>query len=59
MPSRNTNYARNKGYSNIKRMSSGEPKNYGVKTGTHIDSEKLRREYGKKPFNPPVKKKKE
>jgi len=50
MPSRNTNFARKKGYSNIKVMKSGGSKDYGVKTGACLDTSTLRIQKGKSPW---------
>lgn len=50
MPSRNTNYARKKGYSNIKLLESKGTKNYGQKTGQCLNTSALRANKGKAPW---------
>ena len=52
MANNNTRRARNAGYSGMKRMLAGESKDYHQKTGKRVNSGLLRREAGRKPFEP-------
>ena len=52
MANNNTRRARLAGYSGMKRMEAGEAKDYGQRTGRMINSSLLRRDHGKKPFEP-------
>lgn len=57
MANRNTKWARQNGYSDIKRMQNDNPKspnnkNYGVRTGVTVDSQLLREKSGKSPADP-------
>jgi len=56
MPSRNTKFARNRGYSDVKLMSKdgpkGDLKNFGVRLGRTVDSEAEKSSRGRKPMNP-------
>lgn len=52
MANNNTRKARLAGYSGMKRMEAGLDKDYGQKTGRSINSSLLRRDSGKKPFEP-------
>lgn len=58
MPSRNTLFARNRGYSDIKQMNRDEPKspklkNFGVRCGVTMDTADARANSEKKSYNPP------
>jgi len=49
MPSRNTNHARKNGYSDMKRMQSGQPKNFGQNTGNAINTATRKRRFKARP----------
>ena len=53
MPSRNTNFARQNGHSDIKHLASGKKANYKTK-GPCLDTGALRKASGKKPYDPPT-----
>lgn len=56
MPSKNTRYARNRGYSDIKQMArdGGKTKNFGVSTGRTVDSGYEREKRGKTAYKSPA-----
>ena len=55
MPSRNTFFARHRGYSDILALRRGEQKNFKAKLGVALDTEGARIRSGKNPSNPPNK----
>ena len=54
MPSRNTNYARHRGFSSMKALNEGT-KDFGIRRGHPINSEEARKKSGKKPAQLPPK----
>ena len=54
MPSRNTRFARQRGYSDIKQMArnGGKSKNFGVWTGHTVDSAGAREASGRHAYSP-------